>query len=70
MTKNEHLQNLAYMGTFLVLLTILPFNVGVYYRSFTMFTMMYVVLALSWNIISGYTGYMAWVQVVFYGVGS
>ncbi len=35
-----------------------------------MFTMMYVVLALSWNIISGYTGYINFGHVVFYGVGA
>ena len=70
MTKQEHLQNFAYMGAFLVILTILPFQIGVYHRSFTMFTMMYVVLALSWNIISGYTGYISFGHVLFYGVGS
>ena len=35
-----------------------------------MFMMLYVVLALSWNIISGYTGYLSLGQVVFYGIGS
>jgi branched-chain amino acid transport system permease protein len=35
-----------------------------------MFTMLYVVLALSWNIISGYTGYVSFGHVVFYGIGS
>lgn len=35
-----------------------------------MFVMMYIVLSLSWNIISGYTGYISFGHVVFYGVGS
>src|SRR4026207_1473351 len=35
-----------------------------------MFTMMYVVLALSWNIISGFTGYTSFGHVIFYGIGS
>jgi branched-chain amino acid transport system permease protein len=70
MTSHEHLRNFAYMAAFFVALSILPFHVGVYYRSFCMFTMMYVVLALSWNIISGYTGYISFGHVVFYGVGS
>ncbi len=35
-----------------------------------MFMMLYVVLALSWNIISGYTGYVSFGHVVFYGIGS
>jgi len=49
---------------------VLPDQLNVYYRSFIMFTMMYVVLALSWNIISGYTGYINFGHVLFYGVGS
>ena len=49
---------------------VLPDQLNVYYRSFVMFTMMYVVLALSWNIISGYTGYINFGHVLFYGVGS
>src|SRR3970040_2130361 len=32
--------------------------------------MMYVVLALSWNIISGFTGYTSFGHVAFYGVGA
>jgi branched-chain amino acid transport system permease protein len=70
MTSREHLRNYAYLAAFGVFLVVLPYQVGVYYRSFAMFTMMYVVLALSWNIISGYTGYISFGHVVFYGVGS
>lgn len=70
MTNREHLRNIAYMGAFLLVLVVMPFQVGVYYRSFVMFTMMWVVLALSWNIISGYTGYISFGHVVFYGVGA
>jgi len=69
-TRNEHLRNFAYMGALLLVLVVLPQWVGVYYRSFFMFTMMWVVLALSWNIISGYTGYISFGHVVFYGVGA
>lgn len=58
------------MGVWLIALVFLPFQVSVYLRSFLMFTMMYVVLALSWNIISGYTGYTSFGHVVFYGIGS
>jgi branched-chain amino acid transport system permease protein len=32
--------------------------------------MMYVVLALSWNIISGFTGYTSFGHVAFYGIGA
>ena len=70
MTRREHLRNLAYLGAFLALLLLLPHQINLYQRSFVMFTMMYVVLALSWNIISGYTGYVSFGHVVFYGVGA
>lgn len=43
---------------------------SIYIRTFFMFMMLYVVLALSWNIISGYTGYLSLGHVVFYGLGS
>jgi len=68
--RSEHLRNLVYLLVFLAAILLLPFQVSVYYRSFAMFTMMYVVLALSWNIISGYTGYINFGHVVFYGVGA
>ena len=58
------------MAGFCTFLVIFPFFVEVYYRSFVMFTMMWVVLALSWNIISGYTGYISFGHVIFYGMGS
>jgi len=70
MKQNETVRNLAYLGAMCVVLLILPEQINVYYRSFIMFTMMYVVLALSWNIISGYTGYISFGHVLFYGVGS
>ena len=54
---------------FLVLL-MLPDLLNVYHRSFIMFTMMYVILSSSWNIISGFTGYISFGHVMFYGVGS
>lgn len=70
MRSRETVQNLAYLGGLCLFLLVLPEQVNVYYRSFVMFTMMYVVLALSWNIISGFTGYISFGHVLFYGVGS
>ncbi len=70
MESRETTRNLSYLGVLCVVLLIVPDQVNVYYRSFIMFTMMYVVLALSWNIISGYTGYLSFGHVLFYGVGS
>ena len=70
MRSRETVRNLAYLGGLCLFLMILPDQVNVYYRSFVMFTMMYVELASSWNIISGYTGYISFGHVMFYGVGS
>ena len=70
MRSRETIRNLAYLGGLCLFLAVLPDQINVYYRSFIMFTMMYVVLALSWNIISGFTGYISFGHVLFYGVGS
>jgi branched-chain amino acid transport system permease protein len=69
-TRVEHLRNLALLGACAVALAILPHGLTVYLRSFVLFTMMYVVLALSWNIISGFTGYTSFGHVAFYGIGA
>lgn len=70
MTRRERVRDLACMALLVAVLAALPFPLGVYYRSFIMFTMMWAVLALSWNIISGYTGYTSFGHVVFYGAGA
>ena len=70
MTRQEHLRNLALLGLLALVLVVLPHGLSVYLRSFALFTMMYVVLALSWNIISGFTGYTSFGHVAFYGIGA
>lgn len=70
MSRLEHLRNLGLLVVFGIVLAVLPGAVNVYLRSFVMFTMMYVVLALSWNIISGFTGYTSFGHVAFYGIGA
>jgi branched-chain amino acid transport system permease protein len=70
MTRNEHIRNLALLAVFGLFLAFLPGELNLYLRTVVMFTMLYVVLALSWNIISGYTGYVSFGHVVFYGIGS
>ena len=70
MTQREHLRNLALLGLLAVVLATLPQGLSVYLMSFALFTMMYVVLALSWNIISGFTGYTSFGHVAFYGIGA
>jgi branched-chain amino acid transport system permease protein len=69
-TRLEHLRNLSLLAAGGVALALLPYHLNVYFRSFAMFTMMYVVLALSWNIISGFTGYTSFGHVAFYGIGA
>jgi branched-chain amino acid transport system permease protein len=68
--RHEHLRNLALLAAAAVALALLPGAISLYLRSFVMFTMMYVVLALSWNIISGFTGYTSFGHVAFYGIGA
>jgi branched-chain amino acid transport system permease protein len=69
-TRAEHLRNLIALGALGLVLAALPPALNVYLRSFALFTMMYVVLALSWNIISGFTGYTSFGHVIFYGIGA
>jgi len=69
-TRSEHLRNLAALAALGLVLALLPPALNVYLRSFALFTMMYVVLALSWNIISGFTGYTSFGHVIFYGIGA
>ena len=70
MARHEHLRNLILLALVAIVLTLVPQGLTLYVRSFLMFTMMYVVLALSWNIISGFTGYTSFGHVVFYGIGA
>ncbi len=70
MTWREHLRNLTLVCACGIALALLPSALSVYLRSFVLFTMMYVVLALSWNIISGFTGYTSFGHVAFYGIGA
>ncbi|HKW92367.1 MAG TPA: branched-chain amino acid ABC transporter permease [Methylomirabilota bacterium] len=70
MTGQEHLRNLLLVAALGVALAVVAPRLNVYFRSFALFTMMYVVLALSWNIISGFTGYTSFGHVAFYGIGA
>ena len=70
MRRAEHIRNLVLLGACAVALGMLPPVLTVYLRSFVLFTMMYVVLALGWNIISGFTGYTSFGHVAFYGIGA
>jgi branched-chain amino acid transport system permease protein len=54
----------------LLLLVLWPGLVNVYQISFVFFGLQYVVLASSWNVISGFTGYVSFGHVAFFGIGS
>jgi branched-chain amino acid transport system permease protein len=68
--RHEHARNLVLLGLLALVLAFAPRGLSPYLRSFVLFTMMYVVLALSWNIISGFTGYTSFGHVAFYGIGA
>jgi branched-chain amino acid transport system permease protein len=68
--QRDHIRALVLVAAAGLVLAFLPPVLSVYLRSFVLFTMMYVVLALSWNIISGFTGYTSFGHVVFYGIGA
>jgi branched-chain amino acid transport system permease protein len=70
MKRHEHLRNLGVVAVLALVLAFAPDALSLYLRSFVLFTMMYVVLALSWNIISGFTGYTSFGHVAFYGIGA
>ncbi|MBI2368981.1 MAG: branched-chain amino acid ABC transporter permease [Deltaproteobacteria bacterium] len=54
----------------LAALAIMPFFVTSYIVSFTIQTFMWVALAGSWNLISGFTGYVSFGHVAFFGTGA
>jgi branched-chain amino acid transport system permease protein len=59
-------------GLLLLVVTVLvaaPALAGEYLRSFLLILFMYVAMALSWNMLSGYTGYLSFGQGVFFGIG-
>lgn len=52
-------------------LAVVPFlSVPRYIVAFLLLTFMYVTLASSWNLISGFTGYVSFGHVAFFGVGA
>jgi branched-chain amino acid transport system permease protein len=51
-------------------LAVIPAGGTQYVRSFFLLLFMYVTLAQSWNMISGYTGYLSFGHGVFFGIGA
>ena len=58
-------------GVVVLLLAAFPaFGPDVYYLSFGLILLMYVALAGSWNLMSGYTGYFSFGHAFFIGIGA
>lgn len=55
--------------TILVILLTLPLYASGYIVSLLVTILMYAILAMSWNILSGYTGYVSLGTAVFFGIG-
>lgn len=58
------------LGMLLVLLALAPLVLPNYRTAFLLLTFMYVTLTSSWNIVSGYTGYVSFGHAAFFGLGA
>jgi branched-chain amino acid transport system permease protein len=61
---------LAALALMLAGLAVLPLFGSGYHVSFTIQIFMWIALAASWNLISGFTGYVSFGHVAFFGVGA
>lgn len=61
---------MAVVGLVLICLSILPFTVSDYHVSVFLDLLMWIALAESWIILSGYTGYISLGHSAFYGLGA
>ena len=61
---------LAIWASILVILLTLPLYASGYYISLLITILMYVILAVSWTIFSGYTGYISLATAAFFGIGA
>lgn len=58
------------LGSVLFILALLPlFQPPTYFLSFIFKVFLYVILATSWNLIGGFTGYLSFGHVAFFGIG-
>jgi len=68
--KNNSIKKVIIFFLIVLSLVILPYFLSPYRMSFFISIFMYVVLAYSWNFISGYTGYISFGQIAFFGLGA
>ncbi|MEK7837874.1 MAG: branched-chain amino acid ABC transporter permease, partial [candidate division NC10 bacterium] len=57
-------------GALVAAAAVLPLVTASYLVSFTIQLFLFVVLAYSWNVISGYTGYTSFGHTSFFGIGA
>lgn len=60
----------AILGAAILFFAVLPLFADTYKISFFLLLFMYLTLAGSWNIITGYTGYLALGHAAFFGIGA
>jgi branched-chain amino acid transport system permease protein len=72
MKKVANLQKWGYLGGLAVLaiLALLPAFFSGYILSFMIITFMFIILASSWNLFSGFTGYISLGHGMFFGAGA
>jgi branched-chain amino acid transport system permease protein len=69
LTRNRKLLRWVFLALVLVLIVTLPLYGGPYHASVLTFVLAYVVLAVSWAMFSGTTGYMSLAPAAFFGLG-
>ncbi len=67
---NRQKINIAAGVLLLAALAAAPLVLGGYQVVFILLTLLYIGLAYSWNLISGYTGYLSFGHVAFFGIGA
>lgn len=61
---------LLFVFAMLVLVAFAPLFLSGYQQVFVLLTLLHVGMAYSWNLISGYTGYISFGHVAFFGIGA
>jgi branched-chain amino acid transport system permease protein len=70
MSMSKPIAGRLVLGAALCLLALLPlFQPPTYFLSFIFKVFLYVILAVSWNLIGGFTGYLSFGHVAFFGMG-
>jgi branched-chain amino acid transport system permease protein len=68
--KMGHLGFILIFGLVLLVLSVLPFFVSLYYQTFLTELFVWILFAISFDLIFGYTGLLSFGQALFFGLGS